>query len=87
MRMHELFESKLDYGWLQSCFVLERKHKVGKRYAEPRMNTTNMKSSGLLSEVLCQTIHDLSEAPELNGLAGGKAPSKAVRMRILLQTQ
>ena len=30
-----------------------------------------------------QTIHDLSEAPELNGLVRGKTPSKAVRMRIL----
>lgn len=82
-RMHELLERKLGYGWLQNCFVLERKHKVGKRYAEPRSNTNKMKSGGLLSEVLCQTINDLSEAPELNGLVGGKAPRKKMRMRIL----
>ena len=81
--MHELFKDVFGYGWLQNCFVLERKHKVGKRYAEPRSNTCKMLSGGLLSEVLCQTIHDISEAPELNGLVGAKAPSKAVRARIL----
>ena len=42
-RMHELFAERFGYGWLQNCFVLERKHKVGKRYAEPRTNTTKMK--------------------------------------------
>ena len=82
-RMHELFAERFGYGWLQNCFVLERKHKVGKRYAEPRTNTTKMKSGGLLSEVLCQTLHDLSEAPELNGLVDAKDPSKSVRARIL----
>jgi hypothetical protein len=82
-RMHELFERKLGYGWLQNCFVLERKHKVGKQYAEPRKHTNKMKSGGLLSEILCQTMYDLSAAPALDGLVGGKAPSKAVRMRIL----
>ena len=81
--MHELFAERFGYGWLQNCFVLERKHKVGKRHAEPRTNTTKMKSGGLLSEVLCQTLHDLSEAPELNGLVDAKDPSKSVRARIL----
>ena len=62
-RMHYLRKQKLGVpGWLQHCFVLERKHKVGKRYAEPRQNTDKMKSGGLLSEVLCQHIVDLDEA-------------------------
>ena len=56
---------------------------VGKRYDEPRSNTTKTKSGGLLSEGLCRTIRDLSEAPELNGLVSVKAPSQAVRARIL----
>ena len=83
--MHDLMEHKLGVpGWLQHCFVLERKHKVGKRYAEPRQNTDKMKSGGLLSEVLCQHIVDLDEAPMLKvGLMNPKTPPKAVRARII----
>ena len=83
-RMHKLYKDVFGYGWLQNCFVLERKHKVGKRYAEPRSNTNKMQSRGLLAEVLCHTVQSLIEAPELNlGLCGARAPSKALRARIL----
>ena len=75
-RTHELFKDVVGYGWLHNCFVLERKHRVGKRFAEPHSNACRMQSGGLLSEVLCQTIHDISEAPELNGLAGGKLQAR-----------
>ena len=83
-RMHKLYKDVFGYGWLQNCFVLERKHKVGKRYAEPRSNTNKMQSGSLLAEILCPTVHSLIEAPELNyGLCGARAPSKALRARVL----
>ena len=83
-RLHEILAKCNIPGWLQNCFVLERKHKVGKRYATERHNTNNMKSGGLLSEVLCQHMSDLADAPIFKvGLADGKKPSKATHARII----
>ena len=61
--MHDICDKFNMHGWLQHCCTLERKHKVGKRYGEGRSNATRMKSGGLLSEVLCQHISDLDDAP------------------------
>lgn len=84
-RMHDLFNDKLGVpGWLQHCFVLERKHKVGKRYAEPRQNTDRMRSGGLLSEVLCQNMSDVCGAPEFKlGLLDAKKPTKSTQAHII----
>ena len=82
--MHDICDKFNMHGWLQHCFTLERKHKVGKRYAEGRSNTTRMKSGGLLSEVLCQHISDLDDAPTFKvGLYNGKTPNKATCNRII----
>lgn len=82
--MHDICAAFNTHGWLQHCFVLERKHKVGKRYAESRQNTNRMNSGGLLSEVLCQHISDLEDAPTFRvGLTDGKTPSKNTYTRIV----
>ena len=46
------------FGMLLATFVQERKHRVVKRFAEPRMNTTNMEK-GLMEEITLQHLHDL----------------------------
>jgi len=81
-KMHGVFGDD-DWGWLPNCFALERKHKLGKRYATERTNTTRMKSGGLLGEVLCQHMSDLHDAPRFKaGLVQGHKATKAVAHRI-----
>ena len=84
-KMHEIMSANSDeWGWLPNCFTLERKHKLGKRYATERMNLTRMKSGGLISEVLCQHMSDLQDAPSFEqGLVNGHTATKAVKARIL----
>ena len=60
--MHEIMGDD-DFGWLPNCFALERKHKLGKRYATEKVNTMRMKSGGLLGEVPCQHLSDMGDAP------------------------
>ena len=74
-RMHAIINDPDEWGWLPNCFTLERKHNLGKRYATERLNTTRMKSGGLLSEVLCQHMSDLQDAPsfESEGSQGYKS--------------
>ena len=83
-KMHAIFNDPDEWGWLPNCFTLERKHKLGKRYAAERLNTTRMKSGGLLSEVLCQHMSDLQDAPSFEqGLVKGHKATKAVKARVL----
>lgn len=82
-KMHEIMDDDDDWGWLPNCFALERKHKLGKRYATERTNTTRMKSGGLLSEVLCQHMSDMDNAPRFRiGLVQGHKATKAVQTQI-----
>ena len=83
--MHEMFADTADeWGWLPNCFALERKHKLGKRYATERSNTTHMKSGGLLSEVLCQHVSDMQNAPAFElGLVNGHKATKAVKAKVV----
>ena len=81
-RTHELMGDD-DFGWLPNCFALERTHKLGKGCATERMNTTRMKSGGLLGEVLCQHLSDMGDAPSFRvGLMKGHKATKAVQTRI-----
>ena len=84
-KMHEMFADTADeWGWLPNCFALERKHKLGKRYATERSNTTHMKSGGLLSEVLCQHVSDMQNAPAFElGLVNGHKATKAVKAKVV----
>ena len=50
----------LEHGKLLGCFLMERKHRVLKRFAEPRRNTTGF-DKGLVEESTLQHIHDLKD--------------------------
>ena len=56
---------------------------AGQRYATERVNTTRMKSGGLLGEVLCQHLSDMGDAPSFTvGLMKGRKATKKVQTRI-----
>jgi hypothetical protein len=50
------------HGTLISSFVMERKHRVLKRMANPRHNTTSF-AKGLLEDVTLQHLYDLEQPP------------------------
>lgn len=70
------------WGFLPSCFVQERKHKVAKRYGGRTTNTQGYEKT-LLLELLGHNIADLQE-PDIFGTAAKlmqkcKAPNKMVQ--------
>ena len=48
------------FGRLLNCFVLERKHKMPKRYATDLQNTSRAPTISLLSEVVCHNLAALA---------------------------
>ena len=77
-------ESLARNGKLFNCFVLERKHRVPKRYAEDIKNISRNASTSILSEVLCHNLASLKR-PVFDfsiGLVGGRPASKATRKLI-----
>jgi hypothetical protein len=68
------------FGVLLNCFVLERKHRLPKRYATDLANTSRHPSVGLLSEVVNHHLSQLDDPEAFSfhvGLVrGGPAPRK-----------
>eukprot|EP00959_Pyramimonas_sp_CCMP1952_P363654 7615164-Pyramimonas_sp.AAC.1 len=50
----------LEHGKLLGCFLMERKHRVLKRFAEAHRNTTGF-DKGLVEEATLQHIHDFKD--------------------------
>ena len=67
-------------GFLLNCFVLERKHRIAKRYATDLYNTSKHASTSLLGEVVSHQLGQLDEPEAFNfevGLVNGrKAPAR-----------
>ena len=74
------------WGYLPSCFTLERKHRVPKRYANQISNTSHTWEEGVLRELTGHHIFELRSTPDrfsiTASLVDGKVPSK--RMHGLL---
>jgi len=67
---------------LLSCFCLERKHRVAKRYATELANTSSRTASSLLQEVVSHHFVQLNHPDSFSfgvGLVGAKAPSTAMK--------
>jgi hypothetical protein len=80
-------ECLLKFGLLLNCFVLERKHRCGKRYATDLANTSRNPSKSLLSEVLSHQLGLLQQPAAFDfeiGLVGGRAATPKAR-RLILQ--
>ena len=72
-------------GYLPDCFALERKHRIGKRYATEIKNTKKLDSTMLLKEITCQHLAMLRDPDVFNftvGLIHGRRASKRVRKLI-----
>ena len=73
-------------GFLLNCFVLERKHRMGKRYATDLSNISKDPSKSLLGEVLSHQLGQLNGQDAFNfevGLVNGRtAPAKLRNPRI-----
>jgi hypothetical protein len=81
-----LAECLLRLGSLLNCFVLERKHRIGKRYATDLANISQEPSKSLLSEVVAHHLGMLRQPDALNfevGLIGGRKASAKLRKVIL----
>jgi len=65
------------FGYLVSCFVHERKHRLIKRYLRDRLNTTSYEL-GALQDITLQSLHDLQDDSWLvkTGLLKKREPSK-----------
>ena len=71
---------------LPNCFVLERRHRVAKRYAEDLKNISRQSSESLIMEVTCHHLALLSNPSSCNfdvGLISKKAASKKVKGMLL----
>jgi hypothetical protein len=82
-KMHwllHLSEALMKFGILVNCFVLERKHRIGKRFATEFSNISRDASKSLLSEVVSQNLGMLTRPHALDfkvGLIAGRdAPTK-----------
>ena len=83
-----LAETLAELGLLLNCFVLERKHKVAKRYANDLTNTSKQPSKSLISEAICHHFCLLSRDGVFNfdvGLINGKRASAELR-KLIIQT-
>jgi hypothetical protein len=72
----------LKFGILLNCFVLERKHRVAKRYAEQMQNKSSRTSTALLSEVINHHFGMLDDGLVFDftvGLLNGKVASQRLR--------
>jgi hypothetical protein len=81
-----LAEALQRLGLLLNCFVLERKHRIAKRYATDLANTSSNPSISLLSEIQSHHLGQLREPGVFNfevGLVGGRKASHVLRRRIL----
>ena len=71
------------FGMLLNCFVLERRHRIAKRYATDLRNTSKAANSSLIMEVtshhLGLLMHSLHAFRYDIGLLDGRPPSKKVR--------
>jgi hypothetical protein len=67
-----------NHGFLVSCFVHERLHKLSKRYGTDIRNTRTYEVS-LLKQVLCQVLADLREPGLFDTHVGLKTPKKATK--------
>ena len=70
------------YGRLPNCFVLERKHRLPKRYATEAKNTAHNASKSLLSEIVCHHLTQLMAHDFTTDIAlinGRPAPKKSRR--------
>jgi hypothetical protein len=63
-------------GCLPSCWSLERKHRLPKKYAKGIANTSGYEYS-MLKQVLCQEIYDLSVAGVFDTAVALQTPHKA----------
>eukprot|EP00959_Pyramimonas_sp_CCMP1952_P327103 6847406-Pyramimonas_sp.AAC.1 len=63
------------HSCLLATFVHERKHKVTKRYANARHNTCSYEK-GLLEDVTCHDLHDVSSEFLKCGLLDPRSASK-----------
>ena len=73
------------FGLLLNCFVLERKHRVPKRYAESIKNTSKHPSASLLMEVISHHFSQLDRPCAFMfepGLVGGRPATKKLRKLI-----
>ena len=71
---------------LPNCFVLERRHRVPKRYAEDLKNISRASSESLIMEVTCHHLALLSNPSSCNfdvGLLSKRPASKKVRGMLL----
>ena len=67
------------FGCLYSCFVLERHHKLMKRFCKDRLNGLSFEL-GTLEDITLQQLHDLNDAALTlrDGLLRPHAPTKKV---------
>jgi len=70
----------LKFGWLPSCWVLERKHKTGKAYGADIKNTVDYDRT-LLFECTCHHMFELSQ-PNVFSLRVGLASPRAAPKRM-----
>ena len=71
------------FGRLLNCFVLERKHRMPKRYATELQNTSKAASVSLMSEVVCQNLASLASHDfrfDVGLVNGRTAPPRARRL-------
>ena len=66
------------FGWLPSCWTLERKHKVPKSFAVDAKNTKIFDKT-VLNETLCQQIAEMSSEDMFDAEEGLDAPYAAPR--------
>ena len=79
-------ECLLRFGILLNCFVLERKHRIAKRYATELTNIAKGSSKYLLSEIQSHHFGQLREPNAFCfhvGLIGGRKVSRRARQLIL----
>lgn len=67
-----------NHGYLVACFVHERLHKLSKRYGTDIRNTRSYEVS-LLTQVLCQVLHDVKEHGLFDVSVGLKKPRAATK--------
>ena len=73
-------------GFLLNCFVLERKHRVAKRYATDLNNISKQPSTSLLGEVVSHQLGKLDNPDAFNfevGLVNGRTAPPRLRQFIL----
>ena len=73
-------------GRLFNCFCLERKHRVGKRYAEDVQNINKNSSKNIMKEILCHQLGRCKQPEAFSfdvGLIGGRPAPKNARDHII----